>query len=89
MEVQYIDEQTAELTMIDNNYELLMKPSKKPTVHEPEVFRPVLLSQINQPREKPVAIRKPIKPMKLINRPIDKICFATYDDYLNYKKLYG
>ncbi len=86
MEIEYIDEQNAELTMIDTNYELHMKPSKTPCVHETKPFRPVILLQTNQSRNKPVAI---CKPMKLINRHIDKIHFATLDDYLNYKMLYG
>ena len=85
MEIEYIDEQTAELT-IDTNYELFIKPRKMPSVQQPEVFRPVLPPQNNQPREKPVVVSKPLK---RINRPIEKIQFATLEEYLNYKKLYG
>ena len=85
MEIEYIDEQIAELP-IDTNYEELLKPSKTPCVQTPKVFRPVLAPKANQTRKKPVVVSKSLK---RINRPIEKIQFATLDEYLNYKKLYG
>ena len=91
MDVEYIDEQPAQLT-IDINYEQYMKPSKKPRVHKTEVMKPVLVPQTNQSREKPLAhckLKASAQPMQLINRPIEKIYFATFEEYLTYKQLYG
>ena len=82
MEVEYVDERNAEL-MIDTNYEKNIQPSKKLCVQE-EVFRPVLPPQPHRIREKPVAICD--DPMEPINRPIEKISFATVEDYLSYKQ---
>ena len=84
MEVEYVNEQDSEIT-IDNNYETNLPPIKKPRVHE-EVFRPQLPPKLRQVRRKPVVSSNPVKP---IDCPIDAICFASFEDYLQYKQQHG
>lgn len=87
MECVYVDDEPTVRTVIPSTIETSPLATFKPMqLHHNEVFRPIIKEPQPVHREKSFTIRKPIPKLDV---PLEKITFACFTDYLQYKKLYG
>ena len=81
-EVEYVPEfEVRPITVEYENIPTKPKPIKPP---EDKIFRPVLPQPVKH-QEKSFTIRKPLAK---IDKPIEDITFASFEEYLNYKTLH-
>ena len=94
MEVTYVD--TFDEDPIDIDYEHEHIPAiPKPQPQQQFVNQNLTLESVSKmlnERIRPIEREAPNRPAKKIARldkPIDSVCFATFQDYLDYKSRYG
>lgn len=95
MEVTYVDTNFDE-DPINIDYEHEHIPAiPKPQLQQQFVNQNLTIESVKKvltERMRPIerdAPNRPAKKIARVKKPIDSICFATYQDYLDYKSRYG